>query len=407
MLKKNTKYWNSKEYISTNISVGVDDALLIRDTYVASDGSYSDSDGILYSATKTLKIGGNSTKYRTVLVCDIGNYLQNRVSSFSGYAEGMDYSVLNAELIVSSSKGQTFGSIYAIMLPTDTDMNPSWTDEPVLDPFTQGISVAGNWIGSEIVFNITPFVNVWKSSGAETFAIMLKSDENSEEILEIHSQQADSPPIGNKPQNGVRFLGAGDTNFINTEGIVVKLSPIDSYLSIESVDSSPSGSNKWSAFNASISIGDTFSMFLPDLLVQNSIYTLLDKRTRENGDIQMIASGSTTGIEATTHATGEFSCIGKVQSGSGIVEFANPDNSLMVDLNTIVSGNVVIFDYKPTMTPNNAGSFTVDFYSNETFKNNRSRLYLKEQTASENRSGLNTVVKKLTVRPRLSFNLFV
>jgi hypothetical protein len=96
-----------------------------------------------------------------------------------------------------------------------------------------------------------------------------------------------------------------------------------------------------------------------------------------------------------------------VQSGSGIVEFSSPDNSLKVDLDTVLPNDTIIFDYKPTITPNNATSFTVDFYLDETLKNDRARLYLKQQTASENRSGLNTSVKKSSVRPRLFLNLLV
>jgi hypothetical protein len=97
--------------------------------------------------------------------------------------------------------------------------------------------------------------------------------------------------------------------------------------------------------------------------------------------------------------------VGRIESGYGIVEFTNPDNSLKTDLNYLTSGEAVIFDYKPTVTPNNAKSFTVDFYMDETLKNNRSRLYVKEQTVSENRNGLPTNVQLVRLRPRLTMSL--
>jgi hypothetical protein len=236
---------------------------------------------------------------------------------------------------------------------------------------------------------------------------MLRTDETSDETWEFYSQQADSPLLGGEPVTNAVFLGAGDTNSIDTEGVVVKISPQLPHITIQLSDPSAKALNRWAAFNASVSIGDTFSMFLPDMNTNSQVYTLLDKRNSQTGDIQLLVSGSTAGFDTTKHATGEFSCIGRVQSGSGIVEFSSPDNSLKVDLDTVLPNDTIIFDYKPTITPNNATSFTVDFYLDETLKNDRARLYLKQQTASENRSGLNTSVKKSSVRPRLSLNILV
>jgi hypothetical protein len=420
MLNKNSNSWLSKEYISTNIEVAVDDSSLIQDTYISNEASYADSGDIIYSARNTIKTGGQTVSNRAILLFDIEDYIKNSLSSFAGYTAGMDYSVLSATLTLDASDGKTAGTVYGVMLPTgiSVDSTASWTrpsqeygvtweDGGTTEPLADGISAEASWSGSTVSFNITPFVNIWLASGAPNFGIMLRTDETSDETWEFYSQQADSPLLGGEPVTNALFLGAGDTNSINTEGIMVKISPQLPYLTVESADPSATATNRWAAFNASVSIGDTFSMFLPDLNTNSQVYTLLDKRNSETGDIQLIVSGSTAGFETTKHATGEFSCVGRVQSGSGIVEFSSPDNSLKVDMNTVLPNDTIIFDYKPTITPNNATSFTVDFYLDETLKNNRARLYLKQQTASENRSGLNTSVKKSSVRPRLSLNLLV
>lgn len=360
---------------------------------------------------------------RAVLTFNVSDSIKTALQNQSQYIEGQDYSINYCSLTLTSSNKKRNGNLYAFMAPLDSPIDESvswdkptekrditqtnWTNGGSIEPLAKNIRVKGEWNNMDVVFNITPFINIWNSSGKNSFSIIITSDETDVETWEFYSQQANSPLLGSKPVTNAVFLGAGDTNSIDTEGVVVKISPQLPYLTVESADPSAVALNRWAAFNASVSIGDTFSMFLPDLNTNSEVYTLLDKRNSQTGDIQLLVSGSTAGFDTTKHTTGEFSCIGRVQSGSGIVEFSSPDNSLKMDLDTVLPNDTIIFDYKPTITPNNATSFTVDFYLDETLKNNRARLYLKQQTASENRSGLNTSVKKSSVRPRLSLNILV
>lgn len=360
---------------------------------------------------------------RAVLIFNIQDAINNILSAKSEYTTGNQYSVINARLNLVSSNGKTAGNLYAFMLPLASSVDESvswqkpteksgitleqWSSGGAVEPLTEGISAKGLWNQTQIEFDITPFVNIWLSSGKPNFGIMITSDETTKEIWEFHSQEAETPLISGAPLTNVRFLGAGDTNTMNTEGIVVKISPQLPYLTIDSSDNSTTGMNRWAAFNASVSIGDTFSMLLPDTGISASVYTLLDKRTTASGDTQFLVSGSVSGFETQKHATAEFVSTGRVESGTGIVEFVSPNNSLKVDLATIVPENTIIFDYKPTITPNNAKAFTVDFVLDETLKNNRSRIYVKEQTASENRNGMSTVMRKSRVRPRLSLNVLI
>lgn len=376
---------------------------------------------VLYQSRNTIKVGGSGNSiYRSVMIFDLTDKINNEIVSSANYETGSQYSILNCTLTLTSSDGKSQGNLYAMMLPLSASTDESvswykpteasgttWSDGGGVEPLAKEIIQQGTWNGNQISFDITPFACIWQANNKPTFEIILTSDETNDEVWQFYSQQATTPVISGAPLTNVKFLGAGDTNTMNTEGIVVQISPQLPYLTIQSSDTSANGNNRWAAFNASVSVGDTFSMFLPDTNVTQSVYTLLDKRTTPSGETQFLVSGSVSGFETTKHATAEFSCTGRVESGTGIVEFASPNNSLKVDLAVLQSENTVFFDYKPTITPNNAKSFTVDFVMDETLKNNRSRLYLKEQTTSENRNGLSTTVRKTGIRPKLSLSLLV
>lgn len=387
---------------------------------------------IRYHSRSTLRVGMEDTTVgiytvpvtnRGVLVFNLRDTINNTIAQTTGFTAENPYSVTSARLSLVCSNGKKSGDIFAFMLPLETPVDTSiswlkptekkgisldgWSLGGSVEPLTQGISVKGEWNGSQIEFDITMFVNIWLSSGKSTFAIAITSLERTKQIWEFYSQQTETPVISGSPLTNVRFLGSGDTNTMNTEGIVVRITPQFPYLAISPSDISTTALNRWAAFNASVSVGNSFSMFLPDTNIPASTYTLLDKRNTSRGETQFIVSGSTSGFETEKHATAEFSCTGTVDNTRGIVEFASPNNSLKVDLTTLGEEDTIFFDYTPTTTPNNAKSFTVDYAIDETLKNNRSRIYLKEQTVSENRTGLVTVMRKSQVKPKLSLNILI
>lgn len=452
MLDRNKNYWSNKFFNANTIDLVIDDSVRIRDTYITNKTSDTKvlafdrkaqnfielndvvvseemiseefaggkNTNTLYQNRTTLKIGGTGdSTYRGVLIFNIRDSVEDAVSAVTGYTAGMEYSILHGNITLTSSEGQSGGVLQAFMLATgaSTDESTTWTKPSQAyettwtaggerEPLSAEVIATGSWNGHDATFDITPFFNIWKSSGKDTLEVVVKTDETSPDVLKFHSQEAVSPLLGAKPQTNVVFYGAGDSNSLNTEGVVVKISQQFPYLTLESAETEGAGVNRWSAFNASVSVGNTFSMFLSDIQGTASTYTLIDKRNGDSG-VQMIISGNTAGFSSTVHTTAEFSCTGTVATGLGIVEFAAPDNSLLTDLSTLNPNDTVIFGYTPTLSPNNAKSYTVDFYSEETAKNNRVRLYTKEATASENRSGLNTEVKRVSVRPRLNLSLSV
>lgn len=361
----------------------------------------------------------NETK-RAVLTLNPQKSIDNALSLQTGYTAGMDYSIINCSLVLTSADGKTTGNLSAFMLSTGFDVDESvswwkptekrgatlenWSYGGSVDALAENIVVNGNWSGEDITFDITPYVNIWKNSGKTSFSVIICSDESEAETWEFYSQQSKPIFIGKNEQTNVRFLGSGDTNTIDTEGILVKVSPYSPYLVVEVMETSDIALKRWTALNASVSIGNTFSMFLPDIKTESTTYTLIDKRTGKYGT-QFVISGSTTGFSSEVQSAAEFSCNGTVPSGSGIVECANPNSLLKTELSALMHKDSVIFDYTPSVSPNNAKSFTVDFYSDETAKNGRIRLYVNEATVSENRTGLNTGIKRKSVKPRISLNL--
>lgn len=452
MLDRNENYWHSKFFNANTLDLAVDSTLLIQDTYITN--SVSDvsviayerkgqkfielydvtvdatvleqeyaggqSQNTLYQTRNTLKVGGSeSSTYRSLLFLNIKSEIENAVKSITGYTVGMDYSVLNATLTLTSAEEKSGSDLQIFMLPTGVcaDESATWTKPSqsysdtwdaggAVEPQAAEIMPTGTWNGYDVSFDITPLMNIWRSSGKDTIGVAVKTTEPPSELLQFHSQQAPSTLIGTKSQTNAVFLGAGSANSITTEGIVVKIEQQLPYLTVESAETQETGSRRWSAFNASVSVGDTFSMLLPDFKTSASTYTLVDKRSGTNG-VQMVVSGDTGGFSSTVHTAAEFTCTGTVASGLGIVQFSAPDNSLVTDLSTLKPNDTVIFEYTPTISPNNAKSYTVDFYSDERSKNNRLRLYLKEETATENRTGLNTNIKRTSIRPRLSLVLSV
>jgi len=381
-----------------------------------------------YANQPTIKVGLRKTgganseneTLRGVIIVDIASDIATALAATPEYIANSPYSVLHCSLTLSSANGKTGGSLSVSMLPLDTNINDSvswnkpsqnpnditgsWTSGGSSEPLAQEIVQRGVWSSQNVSFDITPFVNIWRGTTKSNFSLLIKSDETAINLWEFHSQQAQIPVFGGSPQTNAVFIGAGDSTTISTEGIVVKISPHTPYITVESANYRDSDAKHWSALNASVSVGNTLSMFLTDLQIPPKTYTLIDKRSGNFG-VQFVLSGSTAGLESTLHTAAEFQCNGNAASGYGIVQFQSPSNTLLTDFSTLVPNETVIFDYTPTISPNNGKSYTLDYYADETQKNNRARLYLKEQTVSENRNGLLTEIKTISIRPRLSMSL--
>ena len=87
------------------------------------------------------------------------------------------------------------------------------------------------------------------------------------------------------------------------------------------------------------------------------------------------------------------------------MEFTEADTKLLLDLSALQKNDPLYVNYTATSTPNNVRSYTVNFYSDETLKSKRVRVYLNEAAVTENRIGMYTDIKSKSVQPTLSMQI--
>jgi hypothetical protein len=121
MLNRNNNYWYGKFYNTNTIELVVDDPLQIKDTFITntvadikvlaferkaqkfielhdvtvneeiSNQQYAGGQftNIMYQSRPTLKVGGmGASKYRSVLIFDVGDSVANAVAAVEGYTTG-------------------------------------------------------------------------------------------------------------------------------------------------------------------------------------------------------------------------------------------------------------------------------------------------------------------------------
>jgi hypothetical protein len=211
-------------------------------------------------------------------------------------------------------------------------------------------------------------------------------------------------------------LGAGASNSVSTEGVRVKFTQNGVNVLLQSVDTSASGSTNWAAFNAGIAVGATFSMLMVDTTnppsftekVNNEgeayIFTVLNKLS-DGSTPTIVVDENISVFNTDFYTTGEFSCTTSLPTGSGILEFTEADTKLLLDLSALQKNDPLYVNYTATNTSNNVRSYTVNFYSDETLKSNRVRVYLNEAAVTENRIGAYTEIKSSSVQPTLNMQI--
>lgn len=363
--------------------------------------------------------------HRGVVMVDAKEQIENALMSAPGYTLGKNYTIANCTLTLTVRNGFINVPIRAFMLPLDSNPDESITwytasrlnksgfenEGGDIEPLAENIVVFGRWKGNTISFDITPYMSIWKNSGKSRVGIILAYINGMPDAETFfHSSESTTPLIGGKSLTNCKFLAGGDTNTVSTEGVRVKITKTGAYHTISPVDTSSSGSLYWSILNASASVGDSFTLFSPDteqkIVIGTAVCTIHDKLESE-GSASIVVSGISIGNETEYYTTAEFSATATIPTGSGILEFTQPDQKLLFDLSTLQKNDPVYVNYRATTTPNNAKSYTLNFYADETLKNNRARLYFNESAVSENRTGLLTEIKTQGVQPQIKLSLLV
>lgn len=383
-----------------------------------------DSGNLLYRARNIIKIGSTKTEeYRAVILLNPRQYFSAAVDTLEGYTAGSSYTIGNATLTLTRSSGTTGGLLQAVLLPLDTDIDGSvswykpseaatqgWTAEGGdIEPATSEIIPIGVWSGSTVAFDITPFLNIWDSRGGSRLAVMIKGEENSSSLTEFYSWESESTPIGGSTLQNCKFLAGGDTNSIQTEGIRVLVS-VGSTTTISLADESPTAVQQWSSFGAATSTGTTFTFFSPDTeqgVALGTVVCTLTERVSTSTGSPLVVTGISLGSITEYYTTAEFSSTSVIPAGTNILEITSPTTQTKTEILSLETDQTLLVNYRAGTAVSNAHSFTVKFASDETLKQNRVRVYLKEAAVSENRIGLNTDLLRVMNRPTMTADLLL
>lgn len=385
---------------------------------------------LLYRSREYLRVGGNTFEnYRAVIILEPTTAITSALSTVSGYTAGAAYSVGNATLTLALQSGATGTALEAVLLPlgVTVDASVSWykPSEGAGTTWTNGggdtepaaaeIVSTGVWNDHNILFDVTPFLNIWNTSGSQKLAIAIKTKVQTNEILEFHSWESQSSVIGGDGLLTCQFLVGGENNTTLTEGIRVLVQTSGSTAAgvtatISLADERTTAVQQWNSFGASITTGSTLTFFSPDTeqgLVLGSVTCTLNDKVSDNTGSPFVVTGISLGGITAYYTTAELSSVSVLPSGTGIIEISNPTAQTVSDINELTTNQNIYVDYLAGSASNNSRSFTVKFVADETMKQNRSRIYLNETPVSENRNGLNTRISVIQTKPSLTMDLLL
>lgn len=385
---------------------------------------------LLYRSREYLRVGGNTLEnYRAVIILEPTTAIASALSTVSGYTTGAAYSVGNATLTLSLQSGATGTALEAVLLPlgVTVDASVSWYKPSEgagttwsngggdTEPAAAEIVSTGVWSGSNISFDITPFLNIWNTSGKQKLAIAVKAQQQGGGILQFHSWESQSSAIGGGSLSNCRFLAGGDNNSTSTEGIRVLVQTSGSTAAgvtatVSLADERNTAIQQWNSFGASTTTGSTFTFFSPDAeqgLVLGSVNCTLNDKASDNTGSPLVVTGISLGGITAYYTTVELSSVSVLPSGTGIIEISNPTTQTLYDINGLAVNQNIYVDYRAGSATNNSRSFTVKFVADETLKQSRARIYLNETPVSENRNGLNTRISVVQTKPSLTMDLLL
>jgi len=396
------------------------------------------SDALEFKNRNYIRVGtGPLGTYRGVIFLSPLNQIQSVLTS-EGKGASAGYSIKTANLTLTAMSGSANIPVRAFMLPltANADENVLWQKPSSsgytyfenlggdIEPLSEDIVCYGTWTSTDTVsFDITAYMNIWNTQKSDKLGIIIANEESVRGFHTFfYSSESATPLVGGQRLANCKFLGAGASNSVSTEGVRVKFTQNGVNVLLQSVDTSASGSTNWAAFNAGIAVGATFSMLMPDTTnapsfsekVKNEgtamkgykayIFTVLNKLS-DGGTPTIVVDENTSVFSTDFYTTGEFSCTTLLPTGSGIMEFTEADTKLLLDLSALQKNDPLYVNYTATNSPNNVRSYSVNFYSNETLKSKRVRVYLNEAAVTESRIGAYTEIKSSSVQPTLNMQI--
>lgn len=373
---------------------------------------------LLYREREYIKVGANGTTGEMYLGL-ITVYPKQDITKMlvaSGRGASAEYEIEKASLTLSLVQGNTSGNVYlqVASLGTTVDETASWKysstttksrwniDTNYFD-YISSKTEYGNWNNSTITFDVSDYLDLWKNSGKDTVSFLIGSSDP-RGIFLFNSSERKTPYIGNKTIDTCKFVRQGEVNILNTEGVRVVVYHYNNNYAIDYRDETENSSKVWKTLNNSISKGNSFTFKSEDeeqgLRLGNVHCVLLDKECNK-----LIVSGLSLPPNTIYYTTAEFSGTTTIPEGVGMIEITNPDQITKNDLTNLKDGSLLKVEYLPSVVNNNAKTFTVDTVVDETMKNNKYRIYLKEMPFTENRTSKPTSLSVDAIRPQLSIEI--
>lgn len=277
------------------------------------------------------------------------------------------------------------------------------------DPPLSGVITTGSWSEDGVLtFDLSEMYTQWSVTGRSVLAVAIQSDGLEEGVQEFNSWESVEGYLGDSVLTNCIFLAEGDTSSSRTEGVRAVLTPEGSNILLTQAETNATRLSQFYSFNFSTPIGATFEVLDPDInnsvTIGTKVCTLLDKPSADS----MLLSGFTLPNSLTQHETTvEFASNTTIPYGSHVLEIQNPSTETVNEALALYPDQKLKIRYYNPPANNNSRNFTVAFVSDERRYKNRIRVFLNEQTVSENRNGLGTEILLSETKPVLMIDLLL
>ena len=277
------------------------------------------------------------------------------------------------------------------------------------DPPLSGVITTGSWSEDGVLtFDLSEMYTQWSATGRSVLAVAIQSDGLEEGIQEFHSWDSVEGYLGDAVLTNCKFLAEGDATSSRTEGVRAVLTPDGSNVLLTQAETNATRLSQFYSFSFSTPIGATFEVLDPDInnsvTIGTKVCTLLDKPSADS----MLLSGFTLPNSLTQHETTvEFASNTTIPYGSHVLEIQTPSTETVNEALALYPDQKLKVRYYNPPANNNSRNFTVAFVSDERRYKDRIRVFLNEQTVSENRNGLGTEILLSETKPVLMIDLLL
>jgi len=371
---------------------------------------------LLLRKREYLKVGSTAgTQFKSVI-------LFSPVSAVTRETGDRIYNVERVSLKLKAIGDTRINGLQAVLLSSSTvDETVSWTKPTERqsttwnssggdsDPPLSGEVTRGSWSeDGTITFDLSEMYTQWSATGRAVLAVAIQSDGSKEGVQEFHSWDSNEGYLGDAVLTNCRFLAQGDANSTITEGVRAVLSDFGGNILITQAESNANRLAQFYSFQFSAPLGATFSVLDPDInnsvTVGTKTCTLLDKPSADS----LLVSGFTLPNGLSEHQTTvEFAAETTIPYGSHVLELQTPSTETVNEALALYPDQKLKVRYYNPPANNNSRNFTVAFVSDERRYKDRIRVFLNEQTVSENRNGLGTEILLSETKPVLMIDLLL